>query len=139
MQMSPGSASLRVSQPSSFSSSPIMPQHEPFRFMEPSDGTTESSFIKPLPCRRRKSVEREVKATMGNNAEEVPTVMLDAPSATRQDYEIPSELATKHKNLQSVLKTPGPPPSRTTSARLPPRHDVKTQMQRTTWARHTTK
>lgn len=43
------------------------------------------------------------------------------------------------KNLATILRTSGPPPSRTTSARLPSRNDLMSQVTRTTWARHTTK
>lgn len=43
------------------------------------------------------------------------------------------------KHLVHFLRTPGPPPSRTTSARLPSRSELMSQVQRTTWARHTTK
>ncbi|KAF7988704.1 hypothetical protein HCN44_001277 [Aphidius gifuensis] len=48
--------------------------------------------------------------------------------------------ASSKNTLASILTTPGPPPSRTTSARLPPRNnDLISQVQRKNWARHTTK
>ncbi|KAK0177606.1 hypothetical protein PV328_001643 [Microctonus aethiopoides] len=47
--------------------------------------------------------------------------------------------SAKSSNLATILRTPGPPPSRTTSARLPARNDLISQVQRKTWARHTTK
>lgn len=42
-----------------------------------------------------------------------------------------------NNSYAAMLKTSGPPPSRTTSARLPARNDLVSQGK--TWARHTTK
>lgn len=50
-----------------------------------------------------------------------------------------NEKGQAQKKLTAMLRSPGPPPTRTTSARLPPRNDLMSQVKRTTWARHTTK
>lgn len=57
----------------------------------------------------------------------------------REENEMQKTKEMREKKLASVLRTPGPPPSRTTSARLPPRNDLMGQVKRTTWARHTTR
>lgn len=62
------------------------------------------------------------------------------PDCSRRDEESARSKNEKiEKNLATILRTSGPAPTRTTSARLPMRNDVLGQVQRTAWARHTTK
>lgn len=108
---------------------------------------------------------RKIAASVGdlkkgkNVYDEIPPIVLDPPpqgkrndnlsqqvTPSRSNLTIREENETqvqkakeREKKLASVLRTPGPPPSRTTSARLPPRNDLMGQVKRTTWARHTTR
>jgi len=158
-QLSPNS--LRISQPNSFSSSPIMAhKHENYG----TDHNLDNAFIKPLPCTNDRnvahpSIDVKVKQERLNpqDLSEIPPIILDPPPQGRRTESTVKKASTKQSstahatqdnksNLQSpkgglatILRSTGPPPSRTTSARLPSRNDVMSEMQRTTWARHTTK
>ncbi|XP_043463225.1 carboxyl-terminal PDZ ligand of neuronal nitric oxide synthase protein-like isoform X3 [Leptopilina heterotoma] len=150
---SPGSMSLRVSQPSSFTSSPVMSQKME-NYMIPGQ---ESNYSKTLNADNRKIAASVGDLKKGKNVyDEIPPIVLDPPpqgkrnenlsQPSRSNLTIREENETqvqkakeREKKLASVLRTPGPPPSRTTSARLPPRNDIMGQVKRTTWARHTTR
>lgn len=117
----------------------------------------QSSFIKPLPC----NVNDQSSPSIDNNKikqehyygqEEIPPIVLDPPPQGKRVDDIIKEVSVKQnsqntnndkgqaqKNIVAMLRSPGPPPTRTTSARLPPRNDLMSQVKRTTWARHTTK
>lgn len=158
-QLSPSSMSLRVSQPNSFSSSPIL-THKLDNYIGNSDSIElKTTFIKPLPCtgdRNAGYVDQETKGKQDrmNVHDEIPPIVLDPPPQGKRTEETSKQVAVKQnlngqgsnkknsqyqKNLATILRTSGPPPSRTTSARLPPRNDLMSEVQRTTWARHTTK
>ncbi|XP_016918543.1 carboxyl-terminal PDZ ligand of neuronal nitric oxide synthase protein-like isoform X1 [Apis cerana] len=154
-QLSPNSISLRVSQSNSFSSSPIM-THKLDNYVGNTENTEfKSTFIKPIPCTNERNVNHETvgKQDRNNLHEEVPPIVLDPPPQGKRSETTPKHVATKEnsngqissknvqkqKNLATILRTTGPPPSRTTSARLPSRNDLMSEVQRTTWARHTTK
>lgn len=156
-QLSPNSASLRVSQPNSFSSSPVMVHKLENYGIDNSD----NAFIKPLPCTNDRnmahsSTDLKVKQERSNpqDSSEIPPIILDPPPQGRRNSTVKkantkqSSMAhstQNNKNVQSpkglatILRSSGPPPSRTTSARLPSRSDLMSEVQRTTWARHTTK
>ncbi|XP_006623069.1 carboxyl-terminal PDZ ligand of neuronal nitric oxide synthase protein-like isoform X1 [Apis dorsata] len=154
-QLSPNSMSLRVSQSNSFSSSPIM-THKLDNYIGNTENTEfKSTFIKPIPCTSERNVNHETvgKQDRNNLHEEVPPIVLDPPPQGKRLETTPKHMPTKEnlndqisnknvqkqKNLATILRTTGPPPSRTTSARLPSRNDLMSEVQRTTWARHTTK
>ena len=126
----------------------------------------QAAFIKPLPCTgsQRNSLHAPGKGGLDSagkiQEQQQPQrkITLDPPPQRKRletpgKQEAPSRSPTspsrdserddtKEKspnNLATILRTPGPPPSRTTSARLPSRSDLMCQVQRTTWARHTTK
>lgn len=151
--------SLRASQPNSFSSSPIM-THKVDNYIGSSETTElKTIFIKPLPCTGERNVSHVVQETKSkqdriNLHDEIPPIVLDPPPQGKRLDTTPKQSPTKEnsngqasnkqslhnqKNLATILRTPGPPPSRTTSARLPPRNDLMSEVHRTTWARHTTK
>ncbi|XP_018392624.1 PREDICTED: carboxyl-terminal PDZ ligand of neuronal nitric oxide synthase protein isoform X1 [Cyphomyrmex costatus] len=155
-QLSPNSASLRVSQPNSFSSSPIMTHKLENYGMDNSD----NAFIKPLPCINDKNMAHpsaDVKVKQERlDPSEIPPIILDPPPQGKRTDSMVKKTSTRQSsiaqgtqdnknNLQSprglatILRSTGPPPSRTTSARLPSRNDLMSEVQRTTWARHTTK
>ncbi|XP_043796254.1 carboxyl-terminal PDZ ligand of neuronal nitric oxide synthase protein-like isoform X1 [Apis laboriosa] len=155
VQLSPNSMSLRVSQSNSFSSSPIM-THKLDNYIGNTENTEfKSTFIKPIPCTSERNVNHETvgKQDQNNLHEEVPPIVLDPPPQGKRLETTPKHMPTKEnlndqissknvqkqKNLATILRTTGPPPSRTTSARLPSRNDLMSEVQRTTWARHTTK
>lgn len=62
-----------------------------------------------------------------------------SPARDNSNNDLRDSNVTAKNTLATILTTPGPPPSRTTSARLPPRNDFISQVQRKNWARHTTK
>lgn len=151
--------SLRVSQANSFSSSPVM-THKLDNYVGNSENTElKTTFIKPLPCTGEKNTSHVIQETKSKQDriklhDEIPPIVLDPPPQGKRSEIIAKQLSTKEnsngqglnkkssrnqKNLATILRTPGPPPSRTTSARLPPRNDLMSEVQRTTWARHTTK
>ncbi|KYQ52089.1 Dystrophin-like protein 1 [Trachymyrmex zeteki] len=155
-QLSPNSASLRVSQPNSFSSSPIMTHKLENYGMDNSD----NAFIKPLPCTNDKNMAHpstDVKVKQERfDPSEIPPIILDPPPQGKRTDSMVKKTSTKQssiahgtqdnknnlqnpRGLATILRSTGPPPSRTTSARLPSRNDLMSEMQRTTWARHTTK
>lgn len=162
-QLSPNSASLRVSQPNSFSSSPVMAHKLESYGTHNSDNAQPPAFIKPLPCTNDRnmahsSADVKVKQERSNPQEpsEIPPIILDPPPQGRRTDNMIKKASTRQssmahgtqdnknnlqspKGLATILRSTGPPPSRTTSARLPSRNDLMTEMQRTTWARHTTK
>ncbi|CAK9803315.1 Capon-like protein [Anthophora plagiata] len=160
-QLSPSSMSLRVSQPNSFSSSPIMTHKLDNYIGNLESPESKSTFIKPLPCtgdRNAGQVTQDIKGKQErtNQHDEVPPIVLDpppqgkrseamakqhAPVKEKSNCQGPNKKCSPQvqKNLATILRTPGPPPSRTTSARLPPKNDLMSEVQRTTWARHTTK
>lgn len=153
--------SLRVSQANSFTSSPVMSQKMENYIVPGSENmnqpnlTNENNCSKTLPADNRKPIDvKKVK----NVYDEIPPIVLDPPpqgkrnenlsqaQSSRSNLTIREEneaqiqkAKEREKKLASVLRTPGPPPSRTTSARLPPRSDLMGQVKRTTWARHTTR
>ncbi|XP_063986069.1 carboxyl-terminal PDZ ligand of neuronal nitric oxide synthase protein isoform X1 [Diachasmimorpha longicaudata] len=160
--------SMRLSQGNSFASSPVMSHKIPGYTSQSEDPLSDlHALIKPLPCtlpRQRNSLHfaRDTQDSRQQRASCPPqtTVILDPPPQRRkaeqpkQDSprpqgsparETPSrESQSIDKNipkssLATILRSPGPPPSRTTSARLPARNDLMSQVQRKTWARHTTK
>ncbi|XP_076248602.1 carboxyl-terminal PDZ ligand of neuronal nitric oxide synthase protein isoform X2 [Calliopsis andreniformis] len=158
-QLSPSSMSLRVSQPNSFSSSPIM-THKLDNYggsLEPTE--PKPTFIKPLPCSGERNAVHLIHETKGkqdriNLHDEIPPIVLDPPPQGKRSEATAKQVSLKEtpngqvssnksqqgqKNLATILRTPGPPPSRTTSARLPARNELMSEVQRTTWARHTTK
>lgn len=153
-QLSPShSMSLRVSQSNSFSSSPIM-THKLDNYVGNTENTEyKSTFIKPIPCTNERNVNHEAvgKQDRNNLHEEIPPIVLDPPPQGKRSETTSKHVPTKEnlngqissknvqKNLATILRTTGPPPSRTTSARLPSRNDLMSEVQRTTWARHTTK
>ncbi|XP_015185069.1 PREDICTED: carboxyl-terminal PDZ ligand of neuronal nitric oxide synthase protein-like isoform X2 [Polistes dominula] len=164
-QLSPNSISLRVSQPNSFTPSPVM-NHKLDNYRTTATSIAEnadiqqSSFIKPLPCKvndhNSSSLDiNMIKQERYYSQDEIPPIVLDPPpQGKRTDGNmVVKELSIKEnslnsnnndkgqtqKKLNAMLRSPGPPPTRTTSARLPPRNDLMTQVKRTTWARHTTK
>lgn len=151
--------SLRVSQPNSFSSSPIM-THKLENYggnLEVTDSKT--TFIRPLPCSSERNAVHLAQEILGkqdriNLHDEIPPIVLDPPPQGKRSEAKTKQVSVKEnsnsqvtnnkspqsqKNLATILRTPGPPPSRTTSARLPSRSDLLSEVQRTTWARHTTK
>nr|XP_012228151.1 PREDICTED: carboxyl-terminal PDZ ligand of neuronal nitric oxide synthase protein isoform X1 [Linepithema humile]XP_012228152.1 PREDICTED: carboxyl-terminal PDZ ligand of neuronal nitric oxide synthase protein isoform X1 [Linepithema humile] len=157
-QLSPSSASLRVSQPNSFSSSPIM-THKLDSYGTDNSDAQQNAFIKPLPCTNDRNIihsSTDIKAKQERvyPQDDIPPIILDPPpQGKRVDTTVkkasPKQSSTTlsaqdsrnstHKSLATILRTSGPPPSRTTSARLPSRNDLLSEVQRTTWARHTTK
>lgn len=151
-------SSLRVSQANSFSSSPIMP-HKCDNYgpigLEASD-ILDSTFIRPLPCGQQKgsSLESRSKVQQNSNHDESRTIILDPVPAPRkslgkkadderkknEDKKSPERASTSvlvQRTMPSVIRTSGHTPSRSTSARLPPRNDLINQVQRNT--RHTIK
>ncbi|KAK1124014.1 hypothetical protein K0M31_007043 [Melipona bicolor] len=157
-QLSPSSMSLRVSQTNSFSSSPVMTHKLDNHVGNPENTELKTTFIKPLPCTGERNVSYVIQETKSkqdriNLHDEIPPIVLDPPPQGKRTETTAKQLSTKEnsngqgsnknsqnqKNLATILRTPGPPPSRTTSARLPPRNDLMSEVQRTTWARHTTK
>ncbi|XP_071635719.1 carboxyl-terminal PDZ ligand of neuronal nitric oxide synthase protein isoform X2 [Temnothorax longispinosus] len=156
-QLSPNSASLRVSQPNSFSSSPVMAH----KLENYGTDNSDHAFIKPLPCTNDRNVAHpstDVKAKQERpqDLSEIPPIILDPPPQGRRADNTVKKVNTKQsslahgaqdnksnllstKGLATILRSSGPPPSRTTSARLPSRNDLMSEMQRTAWARHTTK
>ncbi|XP_018338588.1 PREDICTED: carboxyl-terminal PDZ ligand of neuronal nitric oxide synthase protein isoform X1 [Trachymyrmex septentrionalis] len=155
-QLSPNSASLRVSQPNSFSSSPIMTH----KLENYGTDNSDNAFIKPLPCTNDKNMAHpslDVKAKQERlDPSEIPPIILDPPPQGKRIDSMIKKTSTKQssivqgtqdnknnlqnpRGLATILRSTGPPPSRTTSARLPSRNDLMSEMQRTTWARHTTK
>ncbi|XP_014486785.1 PREDICTED: capon-like protein isoform X2 [Dinoponera quadriceps] len=159
-QLSPSSASLRVSQANSFTSSPVM-AHKLDNLLG-TDGmdAQHPAFIRPLPCTNDRNVahalaDAKVKQERSNPQDDIPPIVLDPPPLNkRSDNSLSKKASTRQssmaqgmaqdgknptKNLATILRTSGPPPSRTTSARLPSRSDLMSEVQRTTWARHTTK
>lgn len=160
-QLSPNSISMRMSQPNSFTPSPVMnhkmENYRPMTFVAENSDMQQSSFIKPLPCNLN---EQNSSSTDVNKSkqekyygqEDIPPIVLDPPpQGKRTDGEIKevsvklnsqnmnNDKALAGKKIGAMLRSPGPPPTRTTSARLPPKKDLMSQVQRTTWARHTTK
>ncbi|XP_029674218.1 carboxyl-terminal PDZ ligand of neuronal nitric oxide synthase protein-like isoform X1 [Formica exsecta] len=158
-QLSPNSASLRVSQPNSFSSSPIMTHKLDNYGTDNSDA--HQHFIKPLPCTNDRNLTHsmtdiKIKQERSNPQDsiDIPPIILDPPPQGRRVDSTAKKASPKQssmtqsthdnknnppKSLATILRTSGPPPSRTTSARLPSRNDLMSEVQRTTWARHTTK
>lgn len=160
-QLSPNSASLRISQPNSFSSSPIMTHKLDNYGTDNSD--VHQPFIKPLPCTNDRNIthstaDAKIKQERSSvqDITDIPPIILDPPPQGRRsvDTTIKKANPTKQsstiqgahdnknnapKSLATILRSSGPPPSRTTSARLPSRNDLMSEVQRTTWARHTTK
>ncbi|EGI62030.1 PREDICTED: carboxyl-terminal PDZ ligand of neuronal nitric oxide synthase protein isoform X1 [Acromyrmex echinatior] len=155
-QLSPNSASLRVSQPNSFSSSPIMTH----KLENYGTDNSDNAFIKPLPCTNDKNMTHlsaDVKAKQERlDPSEIPPIILDPPPQGKRTDSMIKKTSTKQnsivqgtqdnknnlqnpRGLATILRSTGPPPSRTTSARLPSRNDLMSEMQRTIWARHTTK
>ncbi|XP_011865685.1 PREDICTED: carboxyl-terminal PDZ ligand of neuronal nitric oxide synthase protein isoform X2 [Vollenhovia emeryi] len=158
-QLSPNSMSLRVSQPNSFSSSPVMTH----KLENYGTDISDNAFIKPLPCTNDRNATHpptDVKARQERSnpqdISEIPPIILDPPPQGRRTNNMVKKASTKQssmahgvqdnksnvqspKGLATILRSSGPPPSRTTSARLPSRNDLMSEMQRTTWARHTTK
>ncbi|XP_018374491.1 PREDICTED: capon-like protein isoform X2 [Trachymyrmex cornetzi] len=155
-QLSPNSASLRVSQPNSFSSSPIMTH----KLENYGTDNSDNAFIKPLPCTNDKNMAHtsaDVKVKQERlDPSEIPPIILDPPPQGKRTDSMVKKTSTKQssivqgtqdnknnlqnpRGLATILRSTGPPPSRTTSARLPSRNDLMSEMQRTTWARHTTK
>ncbi|XP_012063406.1 PREDICTED: carboxyl-terminal PDZ ligand of neuronal nitric oxide synthase protein [Atta cephalotes] len=154
-QLSPNSASLRVSQSNSFSSSPIMTH----KLENYGTDNSDNAFIKPLPCTNDKNMTHpsaDVKAKQERlDLSEIPPIILDPPpqgkrmdmikkTSTKQSLIVQGTQDNKNnlqnpRGLATILRSTGPPPSRTTSARLPSRNDLMSEMQRTIWARHTTK
>ncbi|KAG5335421.1 CAPON protein, partial [Acromyrmex charruanus] len=155
-QLSPNSASLRVSQPNSFSSSPIMTH----KLENYGTDNSDNAFIKPLPCTNDKNMAHlsaDVKAKQERlDPSEIPPIILDPPPQGKRTDSMVKKTSTKQnsiiqgtqdnknnlqnpRGLATILRSTGPPPSRTTSARLPSRNDLMNEMQRTIWARHTTK
>ncbi|XP_020281964.1 carboxyl-terminal PDZ ligand of neuronal nitric oxide synthase protein isoform X2 [Pseudomyrmex gracilis] len=161
-QLSPNSASLRISQPNSFTSSPVM-AHKLDNYVTDNLDAQQPAFIRPLPCNDRNVIHStatdvKVKQELFNPQDgscDIPPIILDPPpQGKRSDNEMKKSNPKRNSNvntqnnknniqnpktLATILRTSGPPPSRTTSARLPSRNDVMSEMQRTTWARHTTK
>ncbi|XP_015604334.1 carboxyl-terminal PDZ ligand of neuronal nitric oxide synthase protein isoform X3 [Cephus cinctus] len=153
-QLSPNSMSLRVSQANSFSSSPVM-SHKLENYISGLNiiEDEQSAFIKPLPCQGipgQSTPDGDVKNQRPILFEEPPPIILDPPPQGKRTEQASKQIrdtlspggeksTQNQKNLVNILRTPGPPPSRTTSARLPSRSDLMCQVQRTTWARHTTK
>ncbi|KAI4503815.1 hypothetical protein M0802_001218 [Mischocyttarus mexicanus] len=162
-QLSPSSISLRVSQPNSFTPSPVM-NHKLDNYrttattINDNADIQQSSFIKPLPCKvndnNSSSLDtNKIKQERYYSQDEIPPIILDPPpQGKRMDDGIVKDISIKdntlnpnkdkgqaQKKLTAMLRSPGPPPTRTTSARLPPRNDLMSQVKRTTWARHTTK
>lgn len=160
-QLSPSSASLRVSQTNSFTSSPILTHKLDNLLGSDSMDPQNPAFIKPLPCTNDRNITHaladKIKQERLNSQDDIPPIVLDPPPLNkRSDNSMPKKVSTKQssmaqsaqdnrntmqnpKNLATILRTSGPPPSRTTSARLPSRSDLMSEVQRTTWARHTTK
>ena len=155
--------SLRVSQANSFSSSPVMSQKmENYAVpgSEMNQMMQEANYTKTLPSDNRKP-SADVRNKVRTVYDEIPPIILDPPPQGRRNENPPikkevqssrnnvtileesesqnQKSKEREKKLASVLRTPGPPPSRTTSARLPSRNDLMSQVKRTTWARHTTK
>lgn len=123
-------------------------------------GTDSDNLIKPLPCTNDRNVAHsstDIKAKQERlnpqDFSEIPPIILDPPPQGRRNTDnMVKKVSTKQsamahgtqdknnpKGLATILRSSGPPPSRTTSARLPSRNDLMSEMQRTTWARHTTK
>ncbi|KZC08257.1 Capon-like protein [Dufourea novaeangliae] len=158
-QLSPNSMSLRVSQPNSFSSSPIMTHKSDNCCGNLETQDSKTTFIKPLPCSGERNTVHLAQEILGkqdriNLHDEIPPIVLDPPPQGKRSEATAKQITVKEnsinqgtnnkspqnqKNLATILRTPGPPPSRTTSARLPSRSDLMSEVQRTTWARHTTK
>ena len=125
----------------------------------PENTELKTTFIKPLPCTGERNASHVIQETKSkqdriNLHDEIPPIVLDPPPQGKHSETITKQLSTKEnsngqgsnkkssqnqKTLATILRTSGPPPSRTTSARLPPRNDLMSEVQRTIWARHTTK
>ena len=158
-QLSPNSISLRVSQPNSFTSSPIMTHKSDNYGISLETADPKPTFIKPLPCSGERGAVHLIQETKGkqdrmNLHDEIPPIVLDPPPQGKRSAAMAKQVSVKdisnnhgpkskspqgQKSLATILRTPGPPPSRTTSARLPSRSDLMSEVQRTAWARHTTK
>ncbi|XP_034946822.1 carboxyl-terminal PDZ ligand of neuronal nitric oxide synthase protein-like isoform X2 [Chelonus insularis] len=74
-----------------------------------------------------------------NNGKQNNVKLQESPSVDVGKKSINDDSSTSKNALATILRSSGPPPSRTTSARLPSRNDLMSQVQRKTWARHTTK
>ncbi|XP_032665802.1 capon-like protein isoform X2 [Odontomachus brunneus] len=159
-QLSPSSASLRVSQANSFTSSPVLTHKLDNLLGTDSMDAQHPAFIKPLPCTNDRNVTHMLADKIKQerlNQDDIPPIVLDPPPLSKRlDNSMSKKTNTKQssmaqsaqdsknamqnpKNLATILRTSGPPPSRTTSARLPSRSELMSEVQRTTWARHTTK
>ncbi|XP_046816238.1 capon-like protein isoform X2 [Vespa crabro] len=155
-QLSPSSISLRVSQSNSFTPSPVMnhklDNYRTTTTIAENTDIQQSSFIKPLPCnvndQSSPSIDNiKIKQERYYGQEEIPPIVLDPPPQGKRMDGISKEnfqstnndKGQAQKKIVAMLRSPGPPPTRTTSARLPPRNDLMNQVKRTTWARHTTK
>ncbi|XP_057323337.1 carboxyl-terminal PDZ ligand of neuronal nitric oxide synthase protein-like isoform X2 [Microplitis mediator] len=124
------------------------------------------ALIKPLPCvsRQRNSLYTSSSTTSARDPDfkqqqriscpPQTSFMLDTPPVKKRGetveknfednlkYEenlVGDQTDTKNCKLTTILRATGSPPTRTTSVRLPVRNDLSTQVQRTNWARHTTK
>lgn len=162
-QLSPNSLSLRVSQPNSFTPSPVM-NHKMDNYrstttVSENSEAQQSSFIKPLPCSLIKNEQSSSSLDVNKNKQEknhgqedIPPIVLDPPPQGKRTDNTAKEITVKvnpqntcndkapgQKKIAALLRSAGPPPTRTTSARLPPKKDLMSQVQRTTWTRHTTK
>ena len=165
-QISPTQLGYRVSQASSYSGSPILPQRVATLQTDTQDISEEpTQFIRPLSHSGSESGDVRSRRSA---AEDTQTPRLDPPpqgtnKRQQQSQEVKSSptLAKKDQNqLAAALSSmvtlrvsgnddgtnrrgglPNGPPfiTRSTSEKVPNRSELMSQVQRTAWARHTTK
>ncbi|XP_039287251.1 carboxyl-terminal PDZ ligand of neuronal nitric oxide synthase protein isoform X2 [Nilaparvata lugens] len=149
---SPQQISFRVSQASSYAGSPVLPHRKP-----PQDPPQEESpFIKPLSqagTLATTEIDGRTRIIVGSDEDlksSIPPRLEPPPSASKRSKD--SKLATAFSSLQvspdeSASPSKGRPSAsvngpfitRSTSEKVPNRSELMSQVQRTAWARHTTK
>lgn len=143
---------FRVSQPSSYTGSPVMPHRK--------SEVEESHFIRPLSQAGTLTTtesDGRTRVIVGSDEElkMVPPRLDPPPQGNKRNKDIikqqsqlasalsslhvtpPDDEIRKSQNLQPQMN--GPFITRSTSEKVPNRSELMSQVQRTAWARHTTK
>ncbi|XP_046468253.1 carboxyl-terminal PDZ ligand of neuronal nitric oxide synthase protein isoform X2 [Neodiprion pinetum] len=106
----------------------------------PTDSQEPPPIILDPPPPGRRSISKS--NGRGNGLVRITEGVKTGTEAQAKNEQLESAAGKPHegqKHLVHFLRTPGPPPSRTTSAKLPSRSEPMSQVQRSAWARHTTK
>lgn len=153
-QTSPQQFNFRVSQASSYTNSPVFPHKQPQ--LETEDA---SQFIRPLSqvgTITTTETDGRTRVLVGSDDDQKDSPRLDPPPSGAKKKEPSSpgkrqDLAAAFNTLRvspddrdsrrpnSGLMQNGPFITRSTSEKVPNRSELMSQVQRTAWARHTTK